>query len=57
MKKNELKKGMLMKSKNNGVVLKLLKVGGNGHWSCTTNRGKTHHVHYGTLIKFYEEIK
>ena len=58
MKKSNLKKGMLMKSKNSKVILKLISVGGNGHWTCTQiNRKKSHHVHEGTLVKYYEKYK
>jgi hypothetical protein len=54
----KLKRGMKLKSKNSGVVIKLInKASGNNHWNCNqVNRKKSHKVHEGTLRKFYEPL-
>lgn len=49
--RNFIKKGQIWKSKDTGKVVKVLKKAtGNLHW--VVDNG--HHIHEGTLIKFYE---
>ena len=51
------KKGMILKSKTNGVKIQLLnRKSGNKHWNSKkiSSSGKAHMIHEGTLDKFYE---
>ena len=54
-----IKKGQLWKSKSSGQVVRITqKWSGNNHWSVINVRnGKGHHIHEGTLLKFYEPVK
>lgn len=53
MKKNLIKRGQLWMNKETKVVVRIMrKATGNLHW--TLNNG--HHIHEGTLQKFYEQI-
>lgn len=52
--------GKKFKSKTSSIEIKIIsKKSGNGHWNCVQINGgkKSHHIHEGTLKKFYEEIK
>lgn len=51
--RNFIKKGQVWKSKDTGKVVRVLKKStGNLHWLIDNG----HHIHEGTLIKFYELI-
>ena len=53
MKRNQVKKGQLWKEKQGKKIVKVLrKSTGNLHW--TLDNG--HHIHEGTLTKFFELI-
>ncbi len=53
----KIKKNQKWKSKDSNVILTIIqKSTGNKHWVAITNKGKSHHIHEGTLIKFYELI-
>lgn len=57
MEKNLVKKGQRWKSKTNGKILVITgKATGNRHWATKDEERKNtaHHIHEGTLIKFYE---
>jgi len=58
MIKGLIKKGQLWKSKQSGIVLKIInKASGNLHWTAVqVNGGKSHHVHEGTLQKYYQLV-
>jgi len=54
----KIKRGLILKSKTSGKLLKVIKkASGNGHWTCNQLDGgkQSHHVHEGTLRKFYME--
>ena len=54
MKKNIVKKGQFWKAKDTGKVIQIMgKSTGNLHWSTDTG----HHIHEGTLQKYYERLK
>jgi len=54
MKRNLVKKGQFWKNKGTGKILKIMsKHSGNLHW--TTDNGG-HHIHEGTLQKYYELV-
>lgn len=51
--------GRIFKSNTNGKIIKIVKKkSGNGHWTCVQIDGakKSHHIHEGTLNKFYSEV-
>jgi len=53
-------KGKTFQCKTSSKIIKVIKkYGGNGHWVCNQLNGKkqSHHIHEGTIKKFYEEIK
>ena len=53
----KIKRGMKFKSKTNGRRIKIIsKASGNGHWNCKQIDGgrQSHHIHEGTLRKFYD---
>jgi len=53
MKRNQVKKNQIWQEKQTGKVVKVLrKATGNLHW--TLDNG--HHIHEGTLIKYYTLI-
>ena len=54
--RNKIKRGQRWKSKMNGTVLEIQnKASGNRHWTVNRiGRKKAHHIHEGTLLKFYE---
>jgi hypothetical protein len=58
LKDAKINRGQIWKSKTTGIVLKIMsKHGGNRHWSATQLNGKhSHHIHEGTLHKYYELI-
>jgi len=50
-----VKKGQTWVAKEGKRVLKIKgKATGNRHWTVSTNGKKSHHIHEGTLIKFYK---
>ena len=52
-------RGKIFKSKTNGKMIKIVKKhSGNGHWTCVQLDGakQSHHIHEGTLKKFYDEV-
>jgi hypothetical protein len=54
MNKNIIKRNQKWKNKTTGrIVCVLKKATGNRHW--TLDNG--HHIHEGTLLKFYERVK
>jgi hypothetical protein len=54
----KIKKGQQWKSKVSGIVLTVIKrATGNKHWTVNTNRGKSHHIHEGTLRSKYEVVE
>lgn len=60
MKKGLIKKNQLWKSKDSGRVLRIIqKWSGNLHWAVEDINRKNcgHHIHEGTLQKFYERVK
>lgn len=54
--KEEIKKGQIWKSKDSGVEIEIVsKKSGNRHWNTKKlNGNKSHKIHEGTLLKFYE---
>lgn len=53
----KVKRGQIWKAKNSGIILEVLrKATGNNHWTVKTSRGKSHHIHEGTLKRFYETL-
>lgn len=59
MKKGVVKKGQIWKSKGSKTLVKITgKASGNNHWIAEQLTGvKSHHIHEGTLQRFYELIK
>lgn len=59
MKKGLVKKGQIWREKNTGRLLKITtKASGNFHWSAVQlNGNQCHHIHEGTLQKYYDLIK
>jgi hypothetical protein len=54
MIKNAVKKGQCWKNKTTGRIITIRgKATGNRHW--TADNG--HHIHEGTLLKFYERTQ
>lgn len=59
MKEIKVKRGQLWKSKTSNVIIRIIgKWSGNRHWLVENPRRKnnSHHIHEGTLYKFYELI-
>jgi hypothetical protein len=55
--RNIVTRGQMWKSKDSKVVLEIVgKATGNRHWTCRSNNKKSHHIHEGTLQKFYELV-
>ena len=54
-----IKKGQLWKSKESKKVIRICqRWSGNLHWIVVNiSNGKTHHIHEGTLLKYYEVKK
>ena len=52
----KIKRGQIWKSKDSGINIEILKkFSGNRHWNTKKiGGGKSHKIHEGTLIKFYE---
>lgn len=60
MEKQKIKKGQLWKSKTNKVIIRIIgKWSGNNHWFIENpeRKNSSHHIHEGTLYKFYNLIK
>jgi len=54
MKKNQVKKGQFWQDKETGKIVKIMgKATGNLHWKLDNG----HHIHEGTLQKYYEKKK
>jgi hypothetical protein len=54
------KKGTILKSKTSDKKIEIVsKMGGNGHYTTRplNKNQKSHHIHYGTLDKFYEVVE
>ena len=57
MNKNKVKKNQIWKSKTSGKLLRIVqKATGNRHWTTAGvgRKNHAHHIHEGTLLKFYE---
>mgnify|MGYP001565766256 CR=1 FL=1 len=53
MKRNQVWRGQRWRNKTTGQVVTILrKASGNFHWSLDNE----HHVHEGTLLKYYEPL-
>lgn len=54
----KINKGQLWKSKDSGIQIEITgKQTGNRHWNTKKLKGgKSHKIHEGTLLKFYELI-
>ena len=52
----KIKKGQLWKSKESKKIIRICqKWSGNRHWAVVNvKNGKAHHIHEGTLFKYYE---
>jgi len=53
----KIKRGQIWKSKDSGLIIKICqKWRGNKYWcvKAINRKDTTHHIHEGTLIKYYE---
>jgi len=53
----KIKRNQKWKSKTTGRTLIIInRATGNRHWTIKTDTGKSHHIHEGTLLKFYKPV-
>ena len=55
--KRKYRPGMVLKSRDTGRLITIKRrASGNRHWTVDTTGRKSHHIHEGTMDKFYEVV-